>query len=84
MTQVGPGVSTVHIDQKVVLAPVIACGECPACLSGKDNYCQDSTILGLMVDGGCAEYVRCPEVNCLPYPENLDWVHAAAVPLVFQ
>jgi NADPH:quinone reductase-like Zn-dependent oxidoreductase len=36
-----------------------------------------------MVDGGCAEFVRCPDVNCFPYPENLDWVHAAAVPLVF-
>jgi NADPH:quinone reductase-like Zn-dependent oxidoreductase len=36
-----------------------------------------------MIDGGCAEYVRVPEVNCLPYPENLDWPHAAAVPLVF-
>jgi NADPH:quinone reductase-like Zn-dependent oxidoreductase len=37
-----------------------------------------------MIDGGCAEYVRCPEVNCMPYPGNLDWTHAAAVPLVFQ
>jgi NADPH:quinone reductase len=40
--------------------------------------------MGLIVDGGCAEYVRCPEVNCLPYPQNLDWEHPAAVPLVLQ
>jgi NADPH:quinone reductase-like Zn-dependent oxidoreductase len=72
VAKIGPEVSTVYIGQKVVLAP------------GNDNRCRDSTILGYMVDGGCAEYVRCPEVNCLPYPENLDWVHAAAVPLVFQ
>jgi threonine dehydrogenase-like Zn-dependent dehydrogenase len=56
----------VHIGQKVVLAPGITCGRCPACLSGNDNRCADPTILGFMVDGGCAEYVRCPEVNCLP------------------
>lgn len=37
-----------------------------------------------MVDGGCAEFVRVPEVNCLPYPENLSFEEAAAVPLVFQ
>src|ERR1700676_4281521 len=37
-----------------------------------------------MIDGGCAEFVRCPEVNCLPYPENLSFEQAAAVPLVFQ
>jgi NADPH:quinone reductase-like Zn-dependent oxidoreductase len=84
VAKVGPEVSTVHIGQKVVLAPGITCGKCPACLSGNDNRCSDSTVLGFMVDGGCAEYVRCPEVNCLPYPENLDWAHAAAVPVVFQ
>jgi len=37
-----------------------------------------------MIDGGCAELVRAPEVNCLPYPENLKWEEAAAIPLVFQ
>ncbi len=84
VAEVGPGVSTVHVGQRVVLAPGIACGRCPACLSGNDNCCPDSTILGFTVNGGCAEYVRCPEVNCLPYPENLDWAHAAAVPVVFQ
>ncbi len=37
-----------------------------------------------MIDGGCAEFVRCPEVNCLPFPENLSFEEAASVPLVFQ
>jgi len=83
VAKIGPEVHTVHIGQKVVLAPGVTCGKCPACLSGNDNLCRDYTSLGYMVDGGCAEYVRCPEVNCMPYPENLDWVQAAAVPLVF-
>jgi NADPH:quinone reductase-like Zn-dependent oxidoreductase len=84
VVKVGPEVSMVHVGQKVVLAPAVTCGKCPACLSGNDNRCRDLTNLGYMIDGGCAEYVRCPEVNCMPYPENLDWAHAAAVPLVFQ
>ena len=84
VARIGSEVTTVHVGQKVVLAPGVACGKCPACVSGNDNRCRDFTNLGYMVDGGCAEYVRCPEVNCMPYPENLDWVHAAAVPLVFQ
>jgi len=37
-----------------------------------------------MIDGGCAEFVKVPEVNCLPYPENLSWEEAASIPLVFQ
>lgn len=83
VVKVGPEVHTVHIGQKVVLAPGVTCGKCPACLAGRDNLCRDYTNLGYMIDGGCAQYVRCPDVNCMPYPENLDWVHAAAVPLVF-
>ena len=42
------------------------------------------TNLGYMIDGGCAEFVRAPEVNCFAYPENLSFEEAAAVPLVFQ
>jgi len=84
VAKVGAEVHTVHVGQKVVLAPGVTCGKCPACLSGNDNLCRDFTNLGFMLDGGCAEYVRCPDVNCMPYPENLDWTQAAAVPLVFQ
>jgi len=84
VARIGSEVTTAYVGQKVVLAPGVACGKCPACVSGNDNRCRDFTNLGYMVDGGCAEYVRCPEVNCMPYPENLDWAHAAAVPLVFQ
>ena len=84
VAKIGPEVHTVHVGQRVLLAPGVTCGKCPACLSGNDNLCRDYSNLGYLIDGGCAEYVRCPDVNCMPYPENLDWVHAAAVPLVFQ
>ena len=84
IVKIGEGVTTVRVGQKVLLAPGVTCGKCPACVSGNDNRCREFTNLGYMIDGGCAEFVRCPEVNCMPYPENLDWVHAAAVPLAFQ
>jgi NADPH:quinone reductase-like Zn-dependent oxidoreductase len=84
VARIGPEVHTAYVGQKVVLAPGVTCGKCAACLSGNDNLCRDFTNLGYMLDGGCAEFVRCPDVNCLPYPDNLDWVQAAAVPLVFQ
>jgi NADPH:quinone reductase-like Zn-dependent oxidoreductase len=37
-----------------------------------------------MIDGGCAEFVRVPELNCMPYPEDLSFEEAASIPLVFQ
>jgi NADPH:quinone reductase-like Zn-dependent oxidoreductase len=81
---IGPGVTKVKVGQKVVLAPGVSCGKCAACVAGLDNRCRQFTNLGYMIDGGCAEFVRAPEVNCLPYPENLSFEEAASVPLVFQ
>lgn len=84
IAEVGADVTTVRLGQKVVLAPGVSCGKCAACLAGQDNRCRQFTNLGYMIDGGCAEFVRCPEVNCLPFPENLSFEEAASVPLVFQ
>jgi NADPH:quinone reductase-like Zn-dependent oxidoreductase len=84
IAHIGGEVSTVRVGQKVVLAPGITCGKCTACLAGLDNRCRQFTNLGYMTDGGCAELVGAPEVNCLPFPENLSFEQAAAVPLVFQ
>jgi len=82
--ETGPGGTKVSTGQKVLLAPGVTCGKCPACLAGRDNYCPQFTNLGYLIDGGCAEFVRCPEVNCFSYPENLSFEEAAAIPLVFQ
>ncbi len=84
IVQIGSDVTTVRVGQKVVLAPLVSCGKCTACVAGLDNRCRQATNLGYMIDGGCAEFVRAPEVNCLPYPENLKWEEAASIPLVFQ
>lgn len=84
IAKISGDVTTVRVGQKVVLAPGVSCGKCPACLAGQDNRCRQFTNLGYMIDGGYAEFVRAPEVNCLPYPENLSFEEAASIPLVFQ
>jgi NADPH:quinone reductase-like Zn-dependent oxidoreductase len=84
IAQSGADVTTVRVGQKVVLAPGVTCGKCPACLAGQDNRCRNFTNIGYIIDGGCAEFVRVPELNCMPYPENLTFEHAASIPLVFQ
>jgi NADPH:quinone reductase-like Zn-dependent oxidoreductase len=84
IAKIGADVTTTRVGQKVVLAPLVSCGKCTACIAGLDNHCRQATNLGYMIDGGCAEFVRAPEVNCLPYPENLSFEEAASIPLVFQ
>ena len=81
--QAGAEAKRVHVGDKVVLSPGVACGQCPACSAGNDNQCRRYTLLGYMRNGGCAEYVVAPEVNALPMPEGLSFEEAAAVPLVF-
>jgi NADPH:quinone reductase-like Zn-dependent oxidoreductase len=80
---VGDLVTRVRVGDKVLLAPGLSCGQCQYCVAGNDNLCRQYTIFGYMVDGGCAEYVKSPEVNVIPKPEKLSFEEAAAVPLVF-
>src|SRR5208282_2871083 len=83
IAKVGAAVTRVKVGDKVILAPGISCGQCAQCLSGADNFCRQYTLFGEFVDGGCAEFVRSPEVNAIPKPERLSFEEAAAVPLVF-
>ncbi len=83
VAQVGALVTRVKVGQKVLLAPGLSCGQCPACLGGADNKCRKYTLIGYIVDGGCAEFVKVPEVNVIPIPGDLSFDEAAAVPLVF-
>ncbi len=83
VSRVGDLVTRVKVGQKVLLAPGLSCGQCEACSAGADNRCRRYTIFGYLVDGGCAEFVRSPEVNVIPIPGDLSFDEAAAVPLVF-
>jgi len=81
--EVGPGVRHVRPGQKTLVLPTLSCGTCPACMNGDDHLCRGYDVIGRRRNGGYAELVVVPAVNCLPYPENLSWEEAAAIPLVF-
>jgi len=81
--KIGESVTRIRVGQKVLLAPGVSCGQCPQCLAGADNRCRRYTMFGYMIPGGCAEYVKAPEVNVIPIPGDLSFDEAAAVPLVF-
>jgi len=79
----GAGVRNVKPGDRVLLCPTLSCGVCPACHAGDDHLCREYDVIGRRRNGGYAEKVSVPAVNCLPFPENLEWAAAAAVPLVF-
>jgi 2-desacetyl-2-hydroxyethyl bacteriochlorophyllide A dehydrogenase len=80
--QVGPHAEGVTVGQRVFLSPGVSCWRCDACLAGRDNFCRSYGLLGAMMHGGYAEYVKVPFRNVLPIPENLSFEQAAAFPLV--
>jgi NADPH:quinone reductase-like Zn-dependent oxidoreductase len=82
VAKVGDKVTTVKVGERVLLQPGISCGQCASCLCGQDSMCPSYTLFGQGVDGGCAEYVKSPAVNCVPIPEKLSFEEAAAFPLV--
>lgn len=81
--EVGEAVRHVKPGDRVLVCPTLSCGTCPACQAGDDNLCRQYDVLGRRRNGGYAEQVAVPGLNCLPYPDNLEWHEAAAVPLVF-
>ncbi len=79
----GPGARTGKVGQKVVVNPGVSCGVCERCLAGRDNLCRKYGILGEHLSGGYARHAIVPDTNLLPYPGDMPWTQAAAVPLVF-
>jgi NADPH:quinone reductase-like Zn-dependent oxidoreductase len=57
---------------------------CEHCYQGNDNQCREYSVLGYLSDGGYAELVKIPAVNALPYPGEMPFSEAAAIPLVFM
>ena len=64
-----------EVGKKVVLNPLITCGNCDYCKSGKEHLCTKRIILGMNRpierQGGFAEYVSIPDKNIYELPKNL-------------
>jgi NADPH:quinone reductase-like Zn-dependent oxidoreductase len=81
---VGPGVRHVKPGDKTLVNPGLSCMHCEHCYQGNDNQCREYSVLGYLSNGGYAELVEIPAVNALPYPGEMPFSEAAAIPLVFM
>ncbi|WP_179404487.1 alcohol dehydrogenase [Burkholderia guangdongensis] len=73
----GPDAGPVPTDVDFVVHPWIGCGECAACRHGEENICLKPQSLGVMRDGGFADYVIVPHPRYLVELGGLDPVKAA-------
>jgi len=80
--EVGDGVSNIQVGDEVLISCVTSCGRCDYCKRGVYSHCRDGGwILGHLIDGTQAEYVRIPHADNSLYVLPKDMDRAAAVML---
>jgi NADPH:quinone reductase-like Zn-dependent oxidoreductase len=79
----GEGVTGWSVGDRVAVDPSLSCGQCPACVAGKQNLCDRFGILGEDARGTNAEFVVVSARNLMRLPDDVSYSAAAAAGLVF-
>jgi propanol-preferring alcohol dehydrogenase len=77
VVQVGEGVHSIRVNDRVAVYLAVGCGECSSCKSGYMMFCPSWKCVGFDVHGGDADYLVVPEKVCMKLPETLGYVEAA-------
>ncbi len=70
VVEIGPSVKSVRVGDRVLVSCITACGACRFCRQGRYGQCLGGGgwILGHLIDGTQAEYVRVPFADTSTYP----------------
>ena len=78
--ETGPEVTNLRAGQRVAVDPLIACGECDQCRTGRKHTCRNQKFLGSSGQpGALSEYLVMPAACCSPVPDSLNNDEAAVV-----
>ena len=74
IVEIGSHVHHMKIGDRVAVDNNIRCGFCDFCRMGLTSQCVDikTSALGVMRDGGYAEYTIVPEKQCFVLPDEID------------
>ncbi len=74
--QIGGSVSSFNVGDHVLISCISSCGKCSNCKKGMYSHCENGGgwILGNLIDGTQAEYVRIPfaDNSLYPIPAGVD------------
>jgi len=73
----GTVVTGTRPGQRVILNPLIACGSCEYCNTGRSNLCPDRELIGMKIPGAFAQQIALPERNLIEVPQKMNAAHAA-------
>lgn len=69
---IGDGVTSLRVDDRVVIDPGVPCGVCRLCRQGRLNLCEHREALGITLTGATAELVTVPAQNCHLVPAGTE------------
>jgi (R,R)-butanediol dehydrogenase/meso-butanediol dehydrogenase/diacetyl reductase len=74
VVEVGSHVTHVNVGDRVAIDPNIRCGFCTFCRMGLTSQCVEikHSSIGVMRNGGDAEYCLVPEKQCFVLPDEID------------
>jgi len=78
---VGTAVQNLKPGDRVTVDPIIWCNQCPACLNGQNNVCNNLKLLGIEYDGGFADYAIAGADKVFKIPDSVSMRDAALVEL---
>ena len=81
--KVGKYVNHVAPGDEVVVFPGLSCGHCGRCLAGRDNECNEFSLLGVLTPGVSAEYVKAPSANIFKKPAGISFEEAAGIGITY-
>jgi acryloyl-coenzyme A reductase len=77
IVEIGANVPAERMGERVVIYQRLYCGQCRYCLSGRQDLCRNSRVLGESGGGGYAEFTCAPARNAVRMPDGLDMTAAA-------
>ena len=67
------------VGDRLTTLPMIGCGKCVPCMTGRPWTCPDRKIAGSDIPGGFAEYTKVDLNNAVRLPESVNWQEGALV-----
>ena len=79
---IGSNIKKFQIDDRIVMATSVSCGNCFYCKKGLANLCLNLAPMGFTYPGGMAEYVTVPKTailngHVIKVPQTVKAEHAA-------
>src|SRR5271169_1091630 len=73
----GKNVTNVEIGDRVGIDYVLSCGKCQYCIAGRDNLCDNFTVMSFNIDGSWASGAVVPARHVHKLPKNLGFPEGA-------